>query len=212
MDPDSRPHRDGTIYRFREEPFFKHLVQPVGVMLSGPLTYRLPRAHDNNNPDGDMTDHTGSIIWYSRTGTQWDQAEAVFEVVIPDLIRENIRDCMIILALEDHNLQTLNWTETFLLLVQTAERVELFNLKENTEFDLVAAGMFYPIGEGQKAMQARVASHNAAVSLFNHYIRGAKTFETWKFGINRKARHDSALRMAVDGMQHMSWAPASAAC
>ena len=156
MGQDHRPHGDGTIYTFREESLFIDPVQPVCAMISGPLTFRLPKAYDNDNPDGDINSskNSESIIWYSRSGRQWDQAEAVLDIVIPDLIRENVRECVIILALEDHNLKELNWAETFLLLVQTAERVELINLQKNTEFDLVAAAMFYPIGEGQKAMQA----------------------------------------------------------
>ena len=57
--------------------------------------------------------------WYSRTGTQRGQANAILEVVLPDLAEDNILKAVILLALEEQNLRELDWQETFPLLVTT---------------------------------------------------------------------------------------------
>ena len=44
-------------------------------------------------------------------------------MVIPDLIEDGINDALIILALEQEHLDTLNWRNTFPLLIHTAEKV-----------------------------------------------------------------------------------------
>ena len=65
------------------------------------------------------------------------------------------------------------------------------------------------IGDKYKMLQARVASHNASVAAFNYHIRGVRTVDIWKFTTNTKARPDSTLKMAVQGMEHFSLTPAN---
>ena len=203
-----RPHGGGQIYRFREETHFRVPVQTNCAFLSGGLTFRLPRVQDTTNLYQDITEQdTSAIMWYSRTGTQAEQADAVLEVVIPDLLHHNIRSATIILALEEQHLKDLDWEDTFSLLINTLERVEALNTNEKTTFDLVAAQMLLPIGEGYKPLQAAVVANNAAIAAFNFHIRGARTLELWRFAINRKARPDSLLKIAVEGMTHISLAP-----
>ena len=49
MDHDIREHRGGSIYRFWEEEQFKGAVQPACAVMSGGLTFRLPRIQDKTN-------------------------------------------------------------------------------------------------------------------------------------------------------------------
>ena len=68
----------------------------------------------------------------------------------------------------------------FDLLVQMAERLQVCNIEEGTDYILVAAQMIYPIGDKNRPFQAKVAAHNAAVAAYNYWIQKAKTVETWK--------------------------------
>ena len=85
----------------------------------------------------------------------------------------------------------------------------MVNIEKGTSFQLIAAPMLYPIGDKYKALQARVASHNASVAAFNYHIRKARTVDFWKFATNTKARPDSTLKLAVQGMEHFSLTPAN---
>ena len=205
-----RPHEGGQLYRFNEDTQFQRPVQPSCVFVSGGLAFRLPRVQDPSKLYQDITNEdTSSVLWYSRTGTQAEQAAAVLEVIIPDLLQLNIRNATIILALEEQHLKDLDWEDTFPLLVRTLEKVEVINRRENTEYDLVGAQMLLPIGEGLKPLQAAVVANNAAVAAFNFHIRGARTLELWRFAVNRKARQDSALKIAVEGLEHIALAPSN---
>ena len=83
-------------------------------------------------------DEPGSIRWYSRMGSQIDQVETVMDIVVPDLFKENIRKATFLLAL---NLETFN------LLIQTLEMLQVCNLEEGTKYQLVVAQMVLPIGD-----------------------------------------------------------------
>ena len=133
MDYTVRPHRGGQVYTFREDTHYRVPVQSNCVFMSGGLSFRLPRVQDANNLYQDITDQdTSSILWYSRTGTHREQAEAILEVVIPDLLQQNIRSANIILALEEQYLRDLDWESTFPLLVHTLEKIAVVNLTQNT--------------------------------------------------------------------------------
>ena len=173
MQKDVRLHNLGNIHRFWEEDQFEGAVQPACVVMSGALTYRLPRVQDANDMYNEQAGRRASIHWYSRTGTQRGQANAILKVVLPDLAQDNISKAVILLALEEQNLRELDWQETFPLLVTTLERVMVYNLKNGTDFDLVAAPMLYSNGESHKPLHTKVTSHNNAVASFNYYLRNA---------------------------------------
>ena len=209
LDYEVVPHNNGQVFIFREEAQFNKPVQTGCAVLAGPLTITLPRAKDGTNSTVDDPDATSSIRWYSRTGPQAQQAEAIVDVVILDLVKENSTDVIIVLALEERNLEDLDWGDTFPLLIATLEKVMLANIERGTSFKLIAAPMLYPIGDKYKALQAKVASHNASVAAFNYYIRGVRTVDLWKFATNTKARPDSTLKLAVMGMEHFSLTPSN---
>ena len=109
----------------------------------------------------------------------------------------------ILFAPEEMILSNLVWTETFPLLMKTLERVLVMNQQENCNFRLIAAPMIYPIGENNKALQANVASHNAAVWAFNHFVTRAYTPPIWRFTTNKTTRQDTNLRLVIQGMSHI---------
>ena len=107
------PHNSGQVFIFREEMQFQRPVQAGCAVVAGPLTITLPRAKDGINSTIDDPESNTSIRWYSRTGPQAEQAEAVLDVVIPDLIKENSTDVMIVLALEEFHLEDLDCSRSW---------------------------------------------------------------------------------------------------
>ena len=127
MESMTTQHRGAKVHMFNEDHQFTGAVQPACAVVSGSLSYRLPRVQDENDPYSDLREHNNSIRWYSRVGTQEEQAEAVTAVVIPDLLKNNITDVTILLALEEQILSRLDWTDTFPLLVKTLKKVLMVN-------------------------------------------------------------------------------------
>ena len=133
----------------------------------------------------------------------------MLDLVVSDLLKENIREATILLALEEEHLENLDWEEMFELLIQTMEMLQVINLEEGTNYELVAAQMLFPIGDRNRPFQAKVAAHNNAVVVYNYWIQQARTVEIWKYAINRHAKPDTALSLAVEGMQHIALSPRS---
>ena len=99
--------------------------------------------------------------------------------------------------LEEENLENLNWTDMFDLLVQMAETLPICNIEDGTDYTIVAAQMMYPIDNKNRPCQAKIAAHNAAVAAYNYWIQKAKTVETWKYTINRRAKADTPLSLSL---------------
>ena len=127
MEQETVPHRGVKVYIFREEDQFTDAVQPACAVMGGNMMYRLPRVQDQDEMFRDQLGHTKSIRWFSRTGSQLEQASAVTEVVIPHMVKENVTNMTILLVLEEQNINNLNWEDTFPLLVGTLEKVETIN-------------------------------------------------------------------------------------
>ena len=86
-----RDNNSGKFYMFLEEAAYKKAIQPKFAVVGGGITFRLPRVQDAANTYSDIDkDEPGSIRWYSRTGSQIDQAEMVLDMVAHDLLKENI--------------------------------------------------------------------------------------------------------------------------
>ena len=200
-------HKGVKVYIFREEDQFSDAVQPDCAVMGGSMMYRFPRAQDPDAMFKDQAGHRVSIRWFSRTGTQLEQAKAVTDVVIPHLIKENVTDVTILLVLEEASLNGHNWEDTFPLLVTTLEEVERINRDKGYDFKLVAGPMVYPFGDNQRVHHAKVAAHNAAVEAFNHYIVKSCTWKSWRFLLNKCTHPAQDLRLAVEGMEHLSLAP-----
>ena len=201
-------YKGTKVFIFREEDQFNAAVQPVCAVIGGSLMYRLPRVQDENATFTDQEGQDESIRWFSRTGPQLEKANAVAEVVIPHLVKENATNVTIVLALEEQSLNSLNWEDTFPLLMITLEKVLLVNRRIGSNFNLVAAPIVYPNGDNQRLLHVKVAAHNTAVWAYNHPVRGVFTWKIWKFPLNKTSNPDSELRLAVEGMEHMILAPA----
>ena len=145
MERDDVAHKGTKVFIFREESQFSTAMQPACAVIGGSLIYRLPRVQDENATFADQQGHNKSIRWFSRTGSQLEQANAVTEVVIPELVKQNITNVTIVLAPEEQSLNCLNWEDTFPLLMTTLEKVLLVNRQTGSSFDLVAAPMEYPM-------------------------------------------------------------------
>ena len=185
MEQEQAIHKGTKVFIFREEDQFEDAVQPDCAVMGGNLMYRLPRVQDQNATFQDQAGHRGSIRWFSRTGTQLEQANAVTEVVIPHLIRENATNVTILLVLEEQSLSGLSWEDTFPLLVGTLEKVMAINRQKGYDFKLVAGPMVYPIGDTLRPLHAKVAAHNAVVETFNHFVVKSCTWKMWKFPLTK---------------------------
>ena len=76
-------HKGTKVFIFIEEDKFDAAEQHVFAVMGGSLMYRLPRVQDPNATFTDQEGHEESIRWFSRTGSQLEQANTVEEVVIP---------------------------------------------------------------------------------------------------------------------------------
>ena len=111
----SEPLQHGAVrvHAFSEDQYFNLPVQVGSVFVGGSLAFRISKVFNINDPTEDMENHYSSIRYYSRVGTQKEQADAIFMVVIPDLVARNITQVPIIFAPEEAVLTSLVWTETF---------------------------------------------------------------------------------------------------
>ena len=113
MEQEEVIHKGTKVFISREEDQYDEAVQPSCAAMGGNLMYRLPRVQDQNATFKDQEGHPESIRWFSRTGSQLEQANAVTEVVIPYLIKENSTNVTILLVLEEQSLSGLSWEDTF---------------------------------------------------------------------------------------------------
>ena len=163
MEQEQAIHKGVKVFIFREEDQFENAVQASCAVMGGNLMYRLPRVQDQNATFQDQAGHHGSIRWLSRMGTQLEQANAVTEIVIPHLVKENATNVTILLVLEEQSLNGLSWEDTFPLLVGTLEKVMTINRQKGYDFKLVAGPRVYPVRDTLRPLHAKVAAHNAAV-------------------------------------------------
>ena len=94
-------HGAAKVHAFSEDQYFNVPVQVGCVFVGGSLAYRISKVYNINNPTEDMEDQMMSIRYYSRVGTQKEQADAIFMVMIPDLVSRNITQVPIIFAPEE---------------------------------------------------------------------------------------------------------------
>ena len=127
MQSETTQHGGAKVHAFNKDENFNLPVQVGCVFVGGSLAFRLPKVYNINDPTEDMQNHYCSIRYYSRVGTQKEQADAISAVVIPDLIARNITQVPIIFAPEEAVLSSLEWTETFPMLMDTLERVLITN-------------------------------------------------------------------------------------
>ena len=196
-------HGAARVHAFSEDQYFNIPVQVGCVFVGGSLAYRISKVYNINDPTEDMEGQMMSIRYYSRVGTQKEQADAIITVVIPNLISHNITQVPIIFAPEEAVLPSLEWTETFPMLMDTLERVLVINERQKCKFRLIAAPMVFPYGEGGKPLHARVAAHNSAVWAFNYHVQKAYTPPIWRFTTNKTCKVDTVLRVDVQGMSHI---------